>query len=40
MLYKTKHATGRTLYKSRPLLISPAQAYSRPEPGKAWFQSP
>lgn len=39
MLYKTKHATGRTLYKSRPLLISPAQAYSRPEPGKAWFQT-
>jgi intein/homing endonuclease len=37
MLYRTKHATGRTLYKSRPLLISPAQAYSRPEPGKAWF---
>lgn len=39
MLYRTKHATGRTLYKSRPLLISPAQAYSRPEPGKAWFQT-
>lgn len=39
MLYKTKHPTGRTLYKSRPLLISPAQAYSRPEPGKVWFQT-
>lgn len=39
MLYKAKHPTGRTLYRSRPLLISPAQAYSRPEPGKAWFQT-
>jgi hypothetical protein len=38
MLYKTK-AGGRTLYKSRPLLLSPQQAYTRPSPGKAWFMT-
>ena len=36
MLFKTK-AGGRTLYKSRPLLLKPQQAYTRPSPGKAWF---
>lgn len=38
MLFKTK-AGGRTLYKSRPLLLKPQQAYTRPSPGKAWFMT-
>ena len=38
MLYRSKQG-DRTLYRSRPLLITPAQAYSRPAPGKAWFQT-
>jgi DNA modification methylase len=38
MLYRTKHkGTGKTLYTSRPLLITAAQGYSRPGPGKEWF---
>lgn len=38
MLYRTKSG-GRTLYKSRPLLLTPKQAYTRPSPGKAWFMT-
>jgi hypothetical protein len=36
VLFKTK-AAGKTLVTSRPLLISPAQGYSRPGQGKEWF---
>ena len=36
MLYRSKEG-GRTLYRSRPLLLTPQQAYTRPSPGKAWF---
>ena len=36
MLFKSK-AAGKTLVTSRPLLISPAQGYSRPKQGKEWF---
>ena len=36
MLYRTK-AGNRTLYRSRPLLLTPQEAYTRPSPGKAWF---
>ena len=36
MLYRSK-AGNRTLYRSRPLLLTPQQAYTRPSPGKAWF---
>lgn len=38
MLYKTKSG-GRTLYKSRPLLLTPQQAYTRPPAGKSWFMT-
>jgi DNA modification methylase len=36
VLYKTKSG-GRTLYRTRPLLLTPQQAYTPPAPGKAWF---
>jgi len=41
MLFKTKDAvSGKTLKTSRPLLISPQQAYVRPQQGdKDWWQS-
>lgn len=38
MLYRSKSG-GRTLYRSRPLLLTPQEAYTRPSPGKAWFQT-
>ena len=38
MLFKTKDkASGKTLFRSRPLLVSPQQGYTRPGQGKAWF---
>lgn len=37
MLFKEKHSSGKTLYRSKPLLLSPKQGYVRPSPGKAWF---
>jgi len=39
MLIKTRHASGRTLYKSKPLLLTAQEAYSPPAPGKAWFNT-
>ncbi len=39
MLYRSKLASGRTLYRSRPLLVTPQEAYARPGPGKLWFQT-
>lgn len=40
MLYKTKHtASGKVLYRSRPLLIKPQDAYTRPPEGREWFQT-
>lgn len=40
MLYKTKDkVSNKTLYHSKPLLLSPAQGYVRPGPGKEWFQT-
>jgi len=40
MLYRHKDkASGKTLHRSRPLLIKPSQAYVRPGPGRAWFQT-
>lgn len=40
MLYRTKDkASNKTLYRSKPLLISPRDAYVRPGPGKDWFQT-
>lgn len=38
MLFKKfDKASGKTLVTSRPLLISPQEAYVRPEAGKDWF---
>lgn len=38
MLYKTNDkASGKTLYTSKPLLISAKEGYVRPGPGKDWF---
>ncbi len=37
MLFKEKHHSGKTLYRSKPLLLSAQQGYARPAPGKAWF---
>ena len=38
MLYKKyDKKSGKTLVKSRPLLIRPEQGYTRPSEGKAWF---
>lgn len=40
MLYRTKDkVSNKTLYHSRPLLVSPAQGYVRPGPGKEWFMT-
>lgn len=39
MLFKSKPTSGRTLYHSRPLLLSAKQGYTRPSPGKLWFQT-
>jgi len=40
MLYRHRDERSRkTLYKTRPLLITPQQAYTRPVQGKAWFQT-
>jgi DNA modification methylase len=39
MLYKTKGPMGKVLHKTRPLLITAKEGYSRPDPGKAWFQT-
>lgn len=40
MLKKTKGPAGKTLYTSRPLLISPKDAYLRPKAeGADWFQT-
>jgi hypothetical protein len=40
MLLKQKHASGKTLYTSRPLLLKPAQTYVRPaETGRDWFET-
>jgi DNA modification methylase len=39
MLYKTKGPAGKTMHKTKPLLITAKEGYSRPDPGKAWFQT-
>lgn len=40
MLFKsTDKATGKVLKTSRPLLITPQQAYVRPSQGKDWFST-
>lgn len=40
MLFRRRDkAVGKTLYHSRPLLVSPQASYSRPGQGKAWFQT-
>ncbi len=39
MLYKTKGPMGKVMHRTRPLLISAKEAYTRPEPGKAWFMT-
>lgn len=38
MLFKTKQH-GKTLVRSKPLLLTAQQGYSRPPAGKAWFQT-
>lgn len=38
MLYRHRDkVSGKVLHRSRPLLIRPQQAYTRPGPGRAWF---
>src|SRR5882672_8553149 len=38
MLYRTKNKEiGKTLYRSRPLLTNPKEAYAPPAPGRIWF---
>ncbi len=38
MLFRTKDAnSNKTLYRSKPLLLTAKQAYARPPQGKAWF---
>ncbi len=38
MLYKRYDpAVGKTIYKTRPLLTTPQQGYSRPQEGRDWF---
>ena len=37
MLYKTPTKFGKTLKTTKPLLITPQQAYQRPGPGRDWF---
>lgn len=40
MLYKTPHASGRTLVHSKPLLIKAKDVYVRPaQSGREWFQT-
>jgi hypothetical protein len=40
MLYRTKDKnSGKTLYRSKPLLLPAQSAYTRPPQGKAWFQT-
>lgn len=40
MLFKsTDRATGKVLKTSRPLLVTPQQAYVRPSAGKDWFST-
>jgi DNA modification methylase len=39
MLYKTKGPMGKTMHRTKPLLITAKEGYSRPDPGKAWFQT-
>lgn len=40
MLFKTKDSSsGKTLYRSKPLLLSAKEAYTRPPAGKAWFMT-
>lgn len=40
MLFKTKDkVSGKVLHSSKPLLLTAKAAYSRPGPGKAWFQT-
>jgi hypothetical protein len=39
VLFKTKSEIGKTLYRSKPLLLSAKEAYSRPPQGKAWFMT-
>lgn len=40
MLFKTfDEATGKVLKTSRPLLITPQEAYQRPSAGKDWFST-
>lgn len=37
MLYKSVGPAGKTLHRTRPLLLTPQQAYSPPDPDKSWF---
>lgn len=40
MLYRTKDkVSGKTLYKSKPLLLTAKEGYARPPQGKAWFMT-
>lgn len=40
MLFKTKDAnSGKTLYRSRPLLLKAQEGYTRPPQGKVWFNT-
>ena len=40
MLFKTKDSvSGKVLYRSKPLLLSAKEAYTRPPAGKAWFMT-
>src|SRR5688572_27969350 len=40
MLFKEQNkASGKTLYRSKPLLLTPQQTYLRPTEGRAWFQT-
>jgi len=39
MLYKTKGPAGKVMHRTKPLLITAKEGYSRPDPGKAWFQT-
>lgn len=39
MLHRTKSNVGKTLYRSRPLLLKPQDGYLRPGMGKDWFQT-
>ena len=39
MLFKSVGPAGKTLVRSKPLLLSAKQGYTRPPQGKAWFQT-